>query len=63
MSSAYSGTNGVILIQSDGMIPLQQFVYFSRYVPESIKEKEHVINSVTNVNNRGDEIHHLVKDF
>lgn len=45
------------------MMPLQQFVDFGRYVPESMEEKEHVINRVSNVNNRGDEIHHLVKDF
>lgn len=62
MSSAYSGTNGVTLIQSDGIISLQQFVDFSSYVPEAIKEKEHVINSVTNVNSGSYEIHNLVKE-
>ena len=63
MSSAYSCTNRVTLIQSDGMIPLQQFADFSRYVPECMNEKERAINSVTNINNKSDEIIHLVNDF
>lgn len=62
MSSVYSGANNVTLIQSDGIVLLVQFFYFSRYVPENIEEKEHVINSVSNVNSKGDEIHHLIKD-
>lgn len=33
------------------MIPLHKVADFSRYVPESLKEKKHVNNSSTNVTN------------